>query len=225
MPYCPKCSEDFDEGMSACVNCGADLVDSPLFASDDEGLEHFEAVFVGPIAKAFEIKSSLEDEGFTVRLQSMDESQLVSHEIADEGVLLKLLVPQESAGSAAERIKSMGELTVMKMADDMEYAPSGLADDLGNPLDLRGDFDEETDLGPVPPQPEKPAEPEPSPTSQAAKKPKKNAGKPGKKTPRRGVKTFSKNPARKADSARGRKSSKKPAPKPAKTTNRGGRKK
>ncbi|MHC4601148.1 MAG: hypothetical protein ACYS47_19315 [Planctomycetota bacterium] len=93
--------------MSACVNCGADLVDSPLYDEEGEDLAAFEAVFVGPMAVAFEIKTHLDNQGFPVYLQGAEEGHGVVSDPADRTGIVRILVPIESADTATEIIEGL----------------------------------------------------------------------------------------------------------------------
>jgi small subunit ribosomal protein S9 len=107
MPYCPNCEEEFEEGMSACVNCGADLVDSPLYDEDGEDLAAFETVFVGPMAVAFEIKTHLDNQGFPVYMQGAEESHGIGSAPTDRTGIVRILVPIEAADTATEIIEDL----------------------------------------------------------------------------------------------------------------------
>ncbi|GEM_PF-1718795 len=107
MPYCPKCNEEYVEGMSACTNCGADLVDSPLDGEEGQGMQGFDTVFVGPASEALEMKSALEEEGFSAVLQGMDGAVLAADEIEEDVGKIHLLVPEEMTETAREIIDAM----------------------------------------------------------------------------------------------------------------------
>jgi len=107
MPYCPICREEFEEGMSACVNCGGDLVDSPLYDEEGGDLAGFEAVFVGSMAVAFEIKTHLDNQGFPVYMQGDEESHGIGSDPADRAGIVRILVPIESADTATEIIDGL----------------------------------------------------------------------------------------------------------------------
>jgi hypothetical protein len=198
MPYCPNCHEEYEEGMSACINCGADLVDSPLDEAEEVNLDAFESVFVGPVTEAFEIKSSLEDEGFRVVILGMDESQLTSFELSDEdGAIVKLLVPAESAEDAARRIETLGPLP-----SDPEEDPSGFPDPADFEEEAEEAFDLEEDLEAPEPAPV-PEGPEPE---TGRKRPASGKRRARKKT---GALSGKKKSARASAPGRGKKASKK----------------
>jgi hypothetical protein len=144
MPYCPNCNEEYEEGMSACINCGADLVDSPYADTEGEVLGNLDAVFIGPLAQAFELKSVLEDRGYTVYLQGEEDLSSGSRDYTDETGLVKLLVSLDVADTVSDLIDAMNaEDGKGSPADDFAFETSGTFD-----ADLEGGFGLEEDFVP-----------------------------------------------------------------------------
>ncbi|MHC4777348.1 MAG: hypothetical protein ACYTFG_02095 [Planctomycetota bacterium] len=91
--------------MSACIDCGADLVDSALYEGEGENLDSFEALFVGPVSVAFEIKTLLDNQGYSVYLQGAGEGGEIEADLGDDSALVRILVPIDSVDAALELIE------------------------------------------------------------------------------------------------------------------------
>ncbi len=103
MPYCPNCREEYVEGMSACVECGADLIDGEL-PDEGENLEDMEPVFYGDSSEALIVKNALEARGFMAYIMG-EESALPLMTAGTESV--SVLVPRDQADEARDAMEAI----------------------------------------------------------------------------------------------------------------------
>jgi hypothetical protein len=107
MPYCPNCREEYVEGMSACAECGGDLIDGDL-PDEVAGIDDLEAVFFGVIAEALVVKSTLENRGFDPYIMG-EESALPLFTSGAESVSVLVKLDQaEDARDIIEGIRQAG---------------------------------------------------------------------------------------------------------------------
>ncbi len=103
MPYCPNCREEYVEGMSACAECGADLIDGEL-PDDPESLDDMEPVFYGESSEALIVKTALENRGFHAYIMG-EESALPLITAGSDSV--SVLVPRDQAEEARDAMEAI----------------------------------------------------------------------------------------------------------------------
>jgi len=117
MPWCPKCKEEYRDGFTICIECGAELVDELGTAKKERkklkktklNKEKLDDVFLvnvyGPVESTY-ITSMLEDAGIAYRVSQEGSGQYMDILIGASFSGQNILVSKEDYERAMEIVKS-----------------------------------------------------------------------------------------------------------------------